>query len=146
MFGKYERSLDDKNRIVIPPKILSELGNEFFLTIGFDKQIILRDKKEFEKMKSRLDENNLLNKNLRELSRFIYANTELVSPDKSNRIILPRHLTEKAAIKKNIVIIGLGNVCEIFSKEIYDAKENYFENEESIDDLAQKLFEEGIKL
>lgn len=79
MYGKYERSLDDKNRVVIPPKILSELGDEFFITIGFDKQLIFRDKKEFEKLKSRLDENNSLNKDLRELSRFIFANTELVA-------------------------------------------------------------------
>ncbi|CRH46206.1 division/cell wall cluster transcriptional repressor MraZ [Mycoplasmopsis arginini] len=146
MYGKYERSLDDKNRVVIPPKILSELGDEFFITIGFDKQLILRDKKEFEKLKSRLDENNSLNKDLRELSRFIFANTELVSPDKLNRIIIPKHLTLKTAIRKDVVFIGSGNICELFAKEIYDAKESYFEEESNIDDLAQKLFEQGVKL
>ncbi|MDI3348422.1 cell division/cell wall cluster transcriptional repressor MraZ [Mycoplasmopsis arginini] len=146
MYGKYERSLDDKNRVVIPPKILSELGDEFFITIGFDKQLILRDKKEFEKLKSRLDENNSLNKDLRELSRFIFANTELVGPDKLNRIIIPKHLTLKTAIKKDVVFIGSGNICELFAKEIYDAKESYFEEESNIDDLAQKLFEQGVKL
>ncbi|WP_045434227.1 division/cell wall cluster transcriptional repressor MraZ [Metamycoplasma canadense] len=146
MYGKYERSLDDKNRIVIPPKILLELGNEFFITIGFDKQLILRDKKEFEKLKSKLEDNNSLNKDLRELSRFIFANTELVSPDKLNRVIIPKHLASKATIKKDVVFIGSGNICELFAKEIYDIKENYFENETNIDDLAQKLFEQGVKL
>ncbi|PZV99903.1 division/cell wall cluster transcriptional repressor MraZ [Metamycoplasma auris] len=146
MFGKYERSLDDKSRVVIPSKILSELGNEFFVTIGFDKQLVLRDKTEFEKLRTKLEENNYLNKDFRDLNRFIFANTELVNPDKSNRIILPKHLTEKAAIKKNIVFIGSGNICEIFAKEIYDAKESQFENETSIDDLAQKLLNEGVKL
>ncbi|MBS7551993.1 hypothetical protein KII05_11620, partial [Weissella confusa] len=99
-----------------------------------------------EKLKSRLDENNSLNKDLRELSRFIFANTELVSPDKLNRIIIPKHLTLKTAIKKDVVFIGSGNICELFAKEIYDAKESYFEEESNIDDLAQKLFEQGVKL
>ncbi|ENY68590.1 Protein MraZ [Metamycoplasma auris 15026] len=146
MFGKYERNLDDKYRVVIPSKILSELGNEFFVTIGFDKQLILRDKNEFEKLRTKLEENNSLNKDFRELNRFIFANTELVNPDKSNRINIPKYLAEKAAIKKNVVFIGAGNICEVFAKEIYDAKESQFENETSINDLAQKLFEVGVKL
>ncbi|MBN4089185.1 cell division/cell wall cluster transcriptional repressor MraZ [Mycoplasma enhydrae] len=146
MYGKYERSLDDKNRIVVPPKILAELGKDFFVTIGFDKQLVLRDKTEFEKLKSKLEDNNSLNKDLRELSRFIFANTEMVSPDKSNRITISKHLASKAAIKKDVIFIGTGNTCEIFAKEVYEAKEKYFEDETNIDDLAQKLFEQGVKL
>ncbi|AZZ65550.1 transcriptional regulator MraZ [Metamycoplasma phocicerebrale] len=146
MYGKYERSLDDKNRVVVPPKLLVDLGSEFFVTIGFDKQLILRDKQEFEKLKFKLEDNNSLNKDLRELSRFIFANTELVNPDKSNRITIPKHLALKAAIKKDVIFIGTGNTCELFAKEIYEAKEKYFEDETNIDDLAQKLFEQGVKL
>ncbi|MGX9339477.1 division/cell wall cluster transcriptional repressor MraZ [Mycoplasma sp. 1890] len=146
MYGKYERSLDDKLRVVIPPKILNDLGKEFFITIGFDKQLVLRDKVEFGKLKSKLEDNNLLNRDLRELSRFIFANTELVVPDKSNRIIIPKHLAFKTTIKKDVVFIGSGNTCELFAKEVYDAKERYFEDEIDINNLAQKLFEQGVKL
>ncbi|WP_228846920.1 MraZ N-terminal domain-containing protein [Metamycoplasma hominis] len=42
MFGKYYRQIDDKNRVVVPPKLLQELGKEFYITIGIDKNLVLR--------------------------------------------------------------------------------------------------------
>ncbi|BDX52682.1 division/cell wall cluster transcriptional repressor MraZ [Metamycoplasma equirhinis] len=146
MFGKYYRQIDNKNRVVIPAKLLQELGSEFYITIGFDKSLVLRTPIEFDKIKNKLEENNSLNKDIRDLTRYIFANTELVSPDKLGRIVLAKHFCQKLAIINEVVFLGVGSTCEIFSKEIYDAKENYYEDEENIDSLAQKLFEQGVKL
>ncbi|WP_027122801.1 division/cell wall cluster transcriptional repressor MraZ [Metamycoplasma spumans] len=146
MFGKYYRQIDDKNRVVVPAKLLQELGHEFYITKGFDKSLVFRTPAEFEKLKNKLEENNSLNKDFRNLSRYIFGNTELVSPDKLGRINLPKHLTEKIAIKKEVVFVGTGNTCELFAKEEYDLAESFYDDENNIDDLAQKLFEQGVKL
>ncbi|AWX69713.1 division/cell wall cluster transcriptional repressor MraZ [[Mycoplasma] anseris] len=146
MFGKFNRQLDDKNRIVIPTKILKELGEQFYITLGFDKSLVLRTEKEFEKLKMNLESNNLLNKGLRDLTRFIFGNTEEVCPDKSGRITLPKHFIDKTAITKEVVFIGVGNYCEIFAKEVYDDKEKFFEDSNNIEDLTEKLLEQGVKL
>ena len=84
MFGKYYRQIDDKNRVVVPPKLLQELGKEFYITIGIDKNLVLRTVSEFQKMKTKLEEGNTLNKNVRDFIRYIFGNTEVVSPDKNN--------------------------------------------------------------
>ena len=34
MIGKYPAKLDDKNRLFVPAKLRSELGNDFFVTLG----------------------------------------------------------------------------------------------------------------
>jgi DNA-binding transcriptional regulator/RsmH inhibitor MraZ len=34
MIGKYPAKLDDKNRLLVPAKLRSELGQEFFVTLG----------------------------------------------------------------------------------------------------------------
>ena len=34
MIGKYPAKLDDKNRLFVPAKLLSELGESFFVTLG----------------------------------------------------------------------------------------------------------------
>ncbi|AZG68777.1 division/cell wall cluster transcriptional repressor MraZ [Mycoplasma struthionis] len=146
MYGKYYRQIDSKNRIVIPAKILSELGHEFYITAGFDKSLVLRTPSEFEKFKARLEENNALNKDFRNLTRYIFGNTELLEPDKLGRVVLSKHLTDKVAIKKEVVFVGVGNTCEVFAKEEYDNCESFFENEENIDALAQKLLDQGVKL
>lgn len=145
MFGKYYRQIDDKNRVVVPPKLLQELGKEFYITIGIDKNLVLRTVSEFQKMKTKLEEGNTLNKNVRDFIRYIFGNTEVVSPDKNNRIMIPKHLLNKAAIDKEVVFLGTGYTCELFAKEVYDEQESYYENDDNVNDLAQKLFEAGVK-
>ncbi|OKL23650.1 cell division/cell wall cluster transcriptional repressor MraZ [Metamycoplasma hominis] len=145
MFGKYYRQIDDKNRVVVPPKLLQELAKEFYITIGIDKNLVLRTVSEFQKMKTKLEEGNTLNKNVRDFIRYIFGNTEVVSPDKNNRIMIPKHLLNKAAIDKEVVFLGTGDTCELFAKEVYDEQESYYENDDNVNDLAQKLFEAGVK-
>ncbi|MBN0970808.1 division/cell wall cluster transcriptional repressor MraZ [Mycoplasma phocoeninasale] len=146
MFGKYYRQLDDKNRIVVPVKLLQELGYEFYVTIGFDQSLTLRTQDEFDKLRNKLEQNNSLNKDIRDLTRYIYANTELVKPDKLGRITIAKHLCDKIAITKEVVFLGVGNSCELFAKEVYDEREKFYEDEDNVNQLAQKLFEQGIKL
>lgn len=146
MFGKFYRQLDDKNRIVIPTKFLRDLGEEFYITAGFDQALVLRSKDEFERFKNKLDATNKLNKNMRELNRYIFANTEEVKSDKLGRITLSKHFIENFAITKEIVFIGSGNYCELFAKEIYDQKEAKFKDAKKIDELADELFKNGIEL
>ncbi|UTO26276.1 cell division/cell wall cluster transcriptional repressor MraZ [Metamycoplasma hyosynoviae] len=146
MFGKYYRTLDDKNRIVIPTKILKELGSNFFITIGLDRSLVLRTAAEFNKLKSRLEENNELDKEIRNLKRIIFANTEELVSDRLGRVTFPKHLLEKITIKKEVVFIGTGSQCEIFAKEEFDKNEEMYENEENLDKLAESLFEKGVKL
>ncbi|AXE60718.1 transcriptional regulator MraZ [[Mycoplasma] phocae] len=146
MFGKFYRQLDDKNRIVVPAKLLQELGCEFYITLSFDQSLILRTQDEFDKLKSKLEQNNSLNKDIRDLIRYIYSNTEMVKPDKLGRIILAKHFCDKIAIKKDVVFLGVGNTCELFSKEVYDEKESFYEDDNNVAQLTQKLFEQGVKL
>ncbi|AWX42748.1 Protein mraZ [Metamycoplasma cloacale] len=146
MFGKYYKQIDDKNRLVIPAKLLKELGEVMYITLGFDKSIVLRTEKEFLKLKEKLEENNSLNPDFRNLSRYIFGNTEEVQPDSKGRIVLPKYFVDKTTITKEVVFIGVGSYAEIFAKETYDLKEQFFEDEQNIEDLTKKLLEQGVKL
>lgn len=146
MFGKFNRNLDDKNRIVIPTKILKELGDVFYISLSLDNSLVIRSAAEFTKFKARISENSMLDKEFRNLTRIIFANTEELSPDKLGRVTMPKYLLEKIIIKKDVVFIGNGNYCELFAKEVYDNFEKTYENEENLDKLADKLALKGIKL
>ena len=146
MFGKFNRNLDDKNRIVIPTKILKELGDVFYISLSLDNSLVIRSAAEFTKFKARISENSMLDKEFRNLTRIIFANTEELSPDKLGRVTMPKYLLEKIPIKKDVVFIGNGNYCELFAKEVYDNFEKTYENEENLDKLADKLALKGIKL
>ncbi|QJR43994.1 division/cell wall cluster transcriptional repressor MraZ [Mycoplasma miroungirhinis] len=146
MYGNYERALDDKNRIVIPAKFREELGDTFFITFGLDNSLTLRSQEEFNKLTKKLADNNMLDKNMRLFNRFILSNTEEIKLDKTGRFVIPPRFLERAAIKKDIIFIGIGNVSEIFAKEIYQQDIKSFDETEQFDNLAQLLFESGAKL
>ncbi|CAM9098312.1 division/cell wall cluster transcriptional repressor MraZ [Mycoplasma marinum] len=146
MFGHFHRSLDDKKRIVLPAKFRKELGDVVFATFGPDRILELRSADEFEKMREKLMSNNMLNKNLRKFVRTIFGNTIELKVDKLGRINLPDHFILKATISKEVSFVGVGNKVELWDKQSYVDFQNEIEEDGSIDELANSLFESGVEL
>ncbi|TPE57152.1 division/cell wall cluster transcriptional repressor MraZ [[Mycoplasma] falconis] len=146
MFGKYEHKLDDKNRLVVPAKILQELGSSFYVTIGLDKNLVLRSNEEFQKLTAKLQEGNYLSKENRAMSRYIFANTECLTPDKLGRVVISKHLLQKVAIEKEVVFVGNNLTCDIFAKDQYYKDEAELDHGDNVDELARKLLEQGVAL
>ncbi|RTZ68089.1 MAG: cell division/cell wall cluster transcriptional repressor MraZ [Tenericutes bacterium] len=103
MFGNYSKSLDPKNRVIVPAKLRKELGNYFYLTVGPDRILEARDAKSFDVFQNSLTSNNMLNATARQFARLLLGNTEKVEVDKQGRIVLPKHLLESANITKDVV-------------------------------------------
>ena len=47
MFGNFNRNLDDKNRVIVPAKLRSQLGNVCFLTQDLYNVLSLRSEVDF---------------------------------------------------------------------------------------------------
>jgi len=146
MFGNYSKTLDPKNRVIVPAKLRKELGSSFYLTVGPDKIIEARDAKSFEIFQTALLSNNMLNASAREFARLLLGNTEKVEVDKQGRIVLPRHLLESALITKDVVWVGVGNKVELWPADSYKKQQDKFKDIGSLDDLAKKLMKDGAKL
>ncbi|NQZ65681.1 MAG: division/cell wall cluster transcriptional repressor MraZ [Mycoplasmatales bacterium] len=146
MFGNFKRSLDNKNRIIIPSKLRNDLGSVLYLTIGPDNILEIRDVKEFDIWKSKLLSTNLLNKNARMFSRMLLGNTHELEIDKQGRISVPEHFLVKTNITKEVTFVGVGNKVELWPTSGFEDFQKQFEDEGSIDDLASKLLKDGIEL
>lgn len=112
--GTYSHTLDSKNRLAIPSKILSLLDeNKVILSKGFDGCLELRTPQAFEIYSQKLltlSQNKL---NTRMLLRQLLANAIDIGIDSAKRILIPANLIAEAKLAKDIVIIGLGDKCEI---------------------------------
>ncbi|WP_406613527.1 division/cell wall cluster transcriptional repressor MraZ [Mycoplasma corogypsi] len=133
MYGIHTRSIDDKARVVIPPALKNELGNEFYITLGFDGNAEIRSSEAFESYRNTLESKSHFNRDVRTVTRIILGNAAQVSLDKQNRISLPKNLIEKLNIQKDIVFVGTGTVIELWAKEKFDE----FEASVSTEDLAK---------
>ena len=65
------------------------------------------------------------------------SGTVEVAPDKQGRIMLPKYLKDYAGIKGNVVLVGISNRIEIWSKDKWN--EFYRGNRDSFEDIAEKL-------
>lgn len=146
MFGNYFRALDDKNRVMIPSKLRDSLGDVFFITLGPDNILEMRNENSFSKYRDALLGQNFLNKNARIFARVILGNTIEASADKQGRVVLPEQFLTKLGITKDIAFVGVGDKVEIWSKESYEQFQTQFEGEDAIDELAAKLLKDGVEL
>ncbi len=144
--GQFERSIDSKNRVVLPPSFKNDLGNIFYLTISSGKKLEIRNVQEFENFVDKIDQNNQLDPNIQKYKRFILARTIKVETDKLGRFLIPENFLRAIAIKKTISFVGMGRIIEIWASENLEMQLEELENDSTIDDLASEMLKKGYKL
>lgn len=139
--GEYQHSLDEKSRVIIPSKYREQLGNEFVLTKGLDGCLFIYPLSEWAIFEQKLKNLPLTNINARKFVRFFLSGAVECTLDKQGRILIPQSLKVYSEIKKDIVLIGMSNHIEIWSKPRWDAY-----NDEAMDMqlLATQMEELGI--
>lgn len=138
--GEYNHAMDEKCRVTMPVKFREGLGEIFYITKGFDECLFVFAKEEWENFRHKLDSNALKKKDYRKLQRFFIASANECNLDKQGRVLISTPLREYAGIEKELVVIGVSNRIEIWSKEkweAYNSDEDFDLNEmaEQLDDL-----------
>lgn len=123
MWGRFEHSLDDKGRVILPQKFREPLGTEFVLTVGPGHHIRVYALSVWEEMENALysaDPRDELNQDLTYLQRML-GNCDFASLDAQFRLSIPRYLRDWASVEESssAVIIGSGNRLEIWNKETW---------------------------
>lgn len=138
--GEYNHTIDTKGRLTFPAKFRENLGEGFVVTKGLDGCLFVFDASEWQKLTEKLASLPLTDKGARQFTRFFLAGATDVEVDKQGRILLPANLRQFAGIEKDVVLIGVGNRAEIWSKERYDGAVDY----EDMDEFAQGLTGYGL--
>ncbi len=140
-YGQYEHTLDAKDRIIVPAKfreIFKEHYTErFFITRGLDRCLFVFPEDEWKTQERRFRDMPFTNEQARKFNRIYFSGAVEVIGDKQGRILIPSFLKEYAEIKADVVIIGVSDRMEIWSKE----KWSQFFNDHlgSFESLAEKL-------
>jgi len=140
--GEYTYSIDEKRRMAIPSKFRKDLGKRAVITRGLDNCLVLYPVEEWEKLAQKLQNLPAARGEARGFVRILLSGAVDVEFDKLGRILIPDYLKKYSLLKKNVVIIGLGNRIEIWDEkrwQDYKAK-----TETKVEDIAEKLEELGI--
>lgn len=123
LLGTYQHSLDAKNRIIIPSKLMDELAGRLYIyPAAAGTCIKLYDEAEWNKYCAMIE--NLPPEQSYAVKSLIFPNSQQIAPDAQNRVPIPATMLEKAGITgKNVVTVGMGTCCEIWSQEKYEQKQ-----------------------
>jgi len=138
--GEYNHTIDTKGRMSVPSKLRDALGDTFVVTKGLDGCLMAYNTCEWENFEQKLQELPLTNKNARKLVRHFSGGAVDVEIDGQGRILLPANLREHAGLTKEVVLIGMGNRVEIWSRDKYETDGTY----EDMDEVASALEDMGL--
>ena len=138
--GEYNHTVDTKGRLIVPSKFREALGEMFVVTKGLDGCLFVYPNEEWQNIEDKFREIPLTTKDARKFSRFFFAGAADCEVDKQGRILLPAVLREFAAIQKEVVLVGVLNRIEIWSRERWLDENTY----DDMDEVAEHMAELGL--
>lgn len=110
--GEAQYALDEKGRVVIPPKFRAVMGDRIIVTRWIDPCLAAFSPVEWQSLEEKLRNLPLGN---RDFVRLILSAAEDCDLDRQGRIFLAPHLREHAGITRGVTIVGAGARIEIWS-------------------------------
>jgi MraZ protein len=138
-FGEYQHSLDDKGRLIMPSKIRSALGEKFFATKGLDGCLFVYSEQQWALLEDELKNLSIGQTEARAFQRIFFAGAAELEFDKQGRVAIPQPLRDHARISKDVVVIGVSNRAEIWSRDKWDAYQDA--NTPDYEAIAEKIFQ-----
>ncbi len=143
-YGEYEHTLDKKGRLIVPSKFRESVKEQeierFFITRGLDACLFVFTEDEWRLQEQKFKSAPFTKPDVRKFNRLFFSGAVEATADKQGRILVPAYLKDFAGIKRDVMIVGVSNRFEIWSKEKWV---EYYENtRDSFESVAEKLIEE----
>ena len=139
LMGEFHHNIDEKGRLTLPAKFREELGDNFIITRGLEECLFVYTNDEWKKITNKLNSLPFTKKDARSFMRFFLSGATAAEFDKQGRINITSPLISHADLKKECVIIGVGDRLEIWSSERWN---NFYDtNKDNLSDIAETLFD-----
>ena len=117
--GTYPRTLDDKKRLTFPKRVRDLLDNPetLYVSPGPDQSLWLYTQEGLEQLAAKLDQAPTADAEARVFRRLYFAQTEAVDVDRTGRILIPERLAQFAALRHEVVLIGVRDHLELWDAQ-----------------------------
>jgi MraZ protein len=136
--GRYEHSLDSKDRLTVPARFRSALADGIVLSKGLDPCVDLYTLDGFDRFSERfLADLSPLSTQGRQMRRRFHGSSFDEKVDSAGRVRLPRPLLDHAGLRGRCVIVGALDHLEIWDADAYERHER--ELEATASEIAEGL-------
>lgn len=113
----FERKLDDKRRLTLPPELRDKFASGAVITRGFAKYLHLYPKDVWENLVEPRLEGDILDERIADLNvQFRTGKTDMKPDDRQGRITVEQHLLDYAGIDRDVAAISVGRYWRIQAK------------------------------
>ncbi len=142
--GEYHHTIDGKGRLIVPARFRDALGEKFVATKGLDNCLFVYPYEEWTMIEAKLKSLPFTRSDIRAFVRFFFSGAAECGLDRQGRILIPPNLRQYARLEKEVVVIGVSNRVEIWSKSEW---ENYSQKTElSYEELAEKIVDLDLEI
>lgn len=117
--GTSDHNLDSKGRVILPSDFREELGESFYLTMGFNRCVQVMPQSEFDRLRAQIRE--LPADKALSLQYLLISPAKLVSPNAQGRVLIPQKLREDAGLSGEVTVVGMDTRVEIWDKAEFDS-------------------------
>jgi MraZ protein len=136
-YGAYEHSVDEKSRLTLPARFRHSLAGGVVLARGIERNIDVFPSDTWHENTSRIAELDSLNREGRDMKRYVFAGAAVADLDRQGRVLIPPHLAEHAGVVKDVVVIGVHDHVEIWDRPAWAVHLSAIEG--SAGDVAERL-------
>jgi len=142
--SEHECKLDAKGRLVLPSRLKSVLPEaskkSIIIRKGFEPNLIIYPLHEFQNIYTRINSLNEFSSEQRKLKRNLFSRISQVDLDSNGRFLLPKSMISHTGLEKDVILVGMGNVIELWSPDNY--KKYLINDANEFSKLAQKYLDE----
>lgn len=139
-YGTYARTLDEKNRLQVPSKLVKELPDKFYVLRGFEGCLDVYLEEDFLRLTDDLSTLSYRDPKSRAYVRLTLASVVELEVDSHGRISLYKGLVDSYKVGKDVTLIGALDHFEIWDTLAYQKYEE--EQASHYEELAQNLGKE----
>lgn len=134
--GEYRYTIDDKNRLAIPSKILEKIDKEkegkgFAITRGLDGCLFMYTARKWQEIVAEVAKLDIKDEKARRYQRDMLSKVqEIPDCDQQGRILITPNMKKLANLEKKVVIIGIIDRIEIWDEKLWNKYDSNSESEQ----------------
>ena len=140
-------TIDNKGRLIIPSRFRDVIrvdGNESIMVSGMDDCLVAYTIDGWRELENKILSMAETSANMRRFRRLFIGAAFECSCDKQDRILIPPMLRQYASLEKEIVLVGVLNHFEIWSRGKWDMESTNLSKDMKKEDVRNEIAKLGI--
>lgn len=129
--GEFERTLDAKNRLVMPPRFKEQFEDGRFVLWSLPYENFIRVYR-CEDWMDIMDKHYLVDDGVdkTKIQQIAARNSLVCEPDGQGRFVVPAKFLKRAGIQRDVVFLGVARRIEIWAAEVYANEPDDFDDDD----------------